>query len=237
MGEPIFPDGIAPCASSLKPACVILFSGLTDLERRIQETLDSFWTRCALVVRGPRDTPVLLQATSRPISKDLIDGQLRTGVQIVGIDDVLAHFHGYVSMRAIRPDLARATDAALAAFATAKHGIPFNMSPFYALRAARRRNQAGDGKMYYCTELVAAALQHVGVLAGPPSGRSASNYVPGDFAESSQDLCLTGNHGFLGQQVLKLPISSDPCWPGIDKIATPAVGDIPFERGDAARDP
>jgi hypothetical protein len=131
-------------------------------------------------------------------------------VQIVGIDDVLAHFDGHISMRTIRPELPQSTDAALTTFAMAKHGMPFNMSPFYALRAARRRNQAGDGKMYYCTELVVAALQHVGVLAEPPSGRSASNYVPGDFAESSQDLCLSGDHGFLGQQVLKLPISAAP---------------------------
>jgi uncharacterized protein len=138
MGESTFSPGITPSASSLKPGCVLLFSGLTDLERRIQETLDSFWSRCALVVRGPRGTPVLLQATSRPISKNLIDGQLRTGVPIVSIDDVLEHFHGHVSIRALRPELAQATDAALAAFATAKHGIPFNMSPFYALRAAAK---------------------------------------------------------------------------------------------------
>jgi hypothetical protein len=210
MGKSTLSPGITPSASSLKPGCVLLFSGLTELERRIQETLDSFWTRCALVVRGPRGTPVLLQATSRPISKDLIDGQLRTGVQIVGIDDVLEHFNGYISMRALRPELVRATDAALAAFATAKHGIPFNMSPFYALRAARRRNQAGDDKMYYCTELVAAALQHVAVLATPPLGRSASNYVPGDFAESSEDLCLTSDYVFVAQQVVKSPITSGP---------------------------
>jgi hypothetical protein len=210
MSESTPSPGITASASSLKPGCVLLFSGLTDLERRIQETLDSFWTRCALVVRGPRGTPVLLQATSRPISKDLIDGELRTGVQIVGIDDVLQHFHGYVSMRALRPDLVQATDAALAAFALAKHGLAFNLSPFYALRAARRRNQAGDGKMYYCTELVAAALQHVGVLAIPPLGRSASNYVPGDFAESSEDLCLTGDHAFVAQQVVRSPSTSGP---------------------------
>jgi hypothetical protein len=211
MGSATLRNGIAPSSFSLKPkpGCVLLFSGLTDLERRIQETLDSFWTRCALVVRAPSGTTVLLQATSRPISRDLIDGQLRTGVQIVGIDDVLANFDGYISMRPIRPDLSPATDSALAAFALAKHGMPFNLSAFYALRAARRRNRDGDGTKYYCTELVAAALQHVSVLARPPIGRSASNYVPGDFAESSQDVCFSGDYRFDGQQTLKAPIASD----------------------------
>lgn len=205
-GKPITVAGTSS-AFSLRPGCILLFSGLTELERRIQQTLDNFWTRCALVVSGPWGTPVLLQATSRPISHDLIEDQLRIGVQIVGIDDVLAHFDGYVAIRSIQPELSHAKDAELAAFALAKHGMPFNLSPYYALRAARRRNQDGDGTMYYCTELVAAALQHVRVLAGPPLGRSASNYVPGDFAESSQDLCFTGDYGFDGQQVLKSPIA------------------------------
>jgi hypothetical protein len=209
MSEDIVSPGSALSGSSLKPGCVVLFSGLTDLERRIEETLDSFWTRCALVIRGPRGAPVLLQATSRPISEDIITGEMRTGVQIVGIDGVLAHFHGTVSMRVIRPELDASSEAALGAFARAMHGVPFNISPFYALRAAKRRNKAGDGKTYYCTELVAAALQYIGVLAIPPAGRTASNYVPGDFAETSEDACFSDNYRFDAQQVPKTPIASD----------------------------
>jgi hypothetical protein len=210
MDNPTLSNTTTASTSSLTPGCVLLFSGLTELERRIQQTLENFWTRCALlVVRGPSGTPVLLQATSRPILKDLVEGRLLTGVQIVGLDDVLAHFDGYVSMRAIQPELSPEQDVALQAFALAKHGIPFNMSPYYALRASRRRNQNGDGTTYYCTELVAAALQHIGVLVGPPVGRSASNYVPGDFAESSQDLCFGGDYLFDGQKVLKEPITCE----------------------------
>jgi hypothetical protein len=194
------------CALMFDPGCILLFSGLTDLERRIQQTLDNFWTRCALVVRAPCGTPVLLQSTSRPISRDLIDGQQRTGVQIVGIDDVLANFEGYIALRSIQPQLSRLKDSTLTAFALAKHGMPFNASPYYALRAAGRRNKEGDGIKYYCTELVAAALQHVGVLARPPMGRSASNYVPGDFAESSQDVCLVDNYGLQDQRVVRSPV-------------------------------
>jgi hypothetical protein len=187
------------------PGCILLLSGLTDLERRIQQTLDNFWTRCALVVRAPCGAAVLLQATSRPISRDLIDGQQRTGVQLVGIDDVLANFEGYIALRSIRPPLSTAKDSALTAFALAKHGMPFNVSPYYALRAAGRRNKEGDGAKFYCTELVAAALQHVRVLARPPMGRSASNYVPGDFADSSEDVCLADNHRLLDQVVVRSP--------------------------------
>lgn len=199
-----------PGSVPLEPGCVVLFSGLTALERRIQETLQNTWTRCALIVPGPAGAPVILQATSRPIATDLIERRLRTGVQIVSAEEVLALFAGYVGFRAIRPALSGEQRKSLAAFALEKLGLPFNFSPYYALRASRRRNRAGDGTQYYCTELVAAALQRVGVLTPPPVGRAASNYVPGDFAGPSQDLCLTGSHELLPQQVLRSPITLGP---------------------------
>jgi hypothetical protein len=191
----------------IEPGCILLFSGMTELEKKIQHTLENVWTRCALVINAKWGAPVLLQSTSRPISNDLIVRKLRTGVQIVGIDDVLTHFDGYIGLRSIRPMLSQTNNARLTDFAMASHGIPFNLSPYYALRAARRRNREGNGETYYCTELVAAALQHIGVLAVAPVGRSPSNYVPGDFAESSQDLCLTGEYGFTRQQTFRSPIA------------------------------
>jgi hypothetical protein len=206
MDAPVLSE--APLSSfAIEPGCILLFSGLTELEERIQHTLDNMWTRCALVVSAKSGTLVVLQSTSRPISNDLVVGQFLTGVQIVGINEVLARFEGYIGLRSIGPKLSLHNDARLANFAMENHGLPFNLSPYYALRAARRRNKDGNGESYYCTELVAAALQHIGVLATPPAGRSASNYVPGDFAELSQDLCLTGDHGFARQQTFRAPIS------------------------------
>jgi hypothetical protein len=193
----------------IEPGCILLFSGLTELEERIQHTLNNIWTRCALVVRAKSGTLVVLQSTSRPISNDLIAGQLCTGVQIVDIGEVLSRFAGYIGFRSIEPKLSLYNNACLTDFAMTSHGIPFNLSPYYALRAARRRNRNGNGETYYCTELVAAALQHIGVLASPPAGRSASNYVPGDFAESTQDLCLSGGYGFTRQQTFRSPIARD----------------------------
>jgi hypothetical protein len=206
MDAPLL-SGASLSSIPIEPGCILLFSGLTELEGRIQHTLGNIWTRCALVVRAQWGTPVLLQSTSRPISDDLISRRLCIGVQIIGIDEVLTRFDGFIGLRSIRPKLSQINDARLAAFAMANHGIPFNLSPYYALRAARRRNKDGNGDTYYCTELVAAALQHVGVLAIPPVGRSASNYVPGDFAEASQDLCLTGEHCFVGQQTFRSPVA------------------------------
>jgi len=194
--------------SGLEPGCVVLFSGVTDLEYRIQVTLSNRWTRCAIIVPGLDGRPVLLQYTSRPIAPDLKTNELLTGVQMVAIGDVLSRFKGQVGFRPVSPPLSSAQNDALSEFALNKVGLPFNYSPYYALRAARRRNREGDGTKYYCTELVAAALQHVGVLAEPPSGRSASNHVPGDFAASSEDLSLIGQYTLLPGETVECPHSN-----------------------------
>jgi len=106
----------------IEAGCIVLFSGLTDLEGKIQHALDNIWTRCALVVRVPWGTPVLLQATSRPISNDLVVGQTLTGVQIIAIDEVLSRFEGFIGLRSLRPKLSQNNDARLTAFAMASQG-------------------------------------------------------------------------------------------------------------------
>jgi len=191
-----------------EPGCVVLFSGVTSLEYRIQETLRNCWTRCAIIVPGPDGNPVLLQSTSRPIAADLRTGQLLTGVQMVAVRDVLTRFDGQIGFRQVAPALSSAQNNALAEFALTNIGLPFNYSPYYALRAARRRNRDGDGTRYYCTELVAATLQHVGVLAEPPSGRSASNHVPGDFSAATEDLSLKDGYKLLPQETVHCPCST-----------------------------
>jgi hypothetical protein len=149
-------------------------------------------------------------STLLPVSEDLIAGDLRTGVQLVDTKVMLKRFDGIIACRPLDPPLTQSADAALTAFARQTHGLPFNRSPYYAMRAKRRRNQQCDGGCYYCTELVAAALQSAGVLESPPRGRSASNYLPGDFAEPTEQLCLAGVYGFLAQQDLSAPNQVPP---------------------------
>jgi len=88
-----------------EPGCVVLFSGVTSLEYRIQETLRNCWTRCAIIVPGRDGNPVFLQSTSRPIAADLRTGQLLTGVQMVAVRDVLTRFDGQIGFRQVAPAL------------------------------------------------------------------------------------------------------------------------------------
>jgi hypothetical protein len=196
----------ATATSALEIGGVLLFSGLTELEDRIRRTLHSSWTRSAVIVPGPDGTPAVLQGTSRPIASDVVDHTTRSGVQIVAVRDVFTSFAGSIAFRAIRPVISPQLRESLARFAMATRGVPFNTSPYYSLRAAHRRNREGNGRQYFCTELVAAALQEIGVLTRPLVGRSASNYVPGDFAQESEDVCLSEGYKLGSQVVVRCPI-------------------------------
>jgi hypothetical protein len=125
-------------------------------------------------------------------------------VRIVSIHEKLRTFSGSVALRAIIPSLANFQLTLLTAFAKQTWGLPFNFSPFYAARALHRRNKEGKGLSFCCTELVAQAYQRISVLRAPPDGRSASNYVPRDFADGSEDLDLLGIFKFGAQESLSI---------------------------------
>lgn len=190
----------------MKPGDLILLSGVSSLELRLQACMASIWNQTSLVVRWPTDGGVaLLEATKRPVCADLVSGHFMIGVQVVSLKEKLAAYQGIVTSRPIEPPLDDKAVLALSRFAESVWGAPFNDSPFYAVRAIRRRNSAGSQKSFFCTELVAAAYQEIGVLERPPRGRAASNYIPRDFADKSEFLCLTSRHAFGVQQTPKAP--------------------------------
>jgi hypothetical protein len=113
-------------------------------------------------------------------------------------------YQGIVAGRSLWPALTSSQEERLSDFAESSWGTPFNDSAYYAVRAARRRNTLVDTSGFFCSELVATAYQRLGVLASPPVGRTANNYIPPDFAEEREDLCVSGEYRFVGQQVLTL---------------------------------
>jgi hypothetical protein len=189
--------------AALAPGDVILLSGRGVLQSRLQRHMGSPWDQTGIVVDWPTQGGVaMLLATSRPVCDDLHGRKKFVGVQIVSIDALLRAYIGAVALRALRPVLTQAQRRLLSAFATQEWGLPFNMSPFYSARALHRRNAPGKGVSYYCTELIATAYQHVSVLQCTRATRSASNYVPRDFAEETESLALSEPYRFDAQKTL-----------------------------------
>ena len=182
----------------MQPGDVLLLSGRGDLEERLQALMKSPWNQTAIAVprKGLPNETALLLCTSRPVAPDLESGQRATGVQMVTLAEQLRSHRGIVAVRRIAPSLDGIQMNLLVEFAARTHGRPFNTSPYYSARALRRRNQPGTGTDFFCTELVAAAYMHAGVLQLPPEGRSASNYAPRDFAPETESLCLNTRFSF-----------------------------------------
>jgi len=77
----------------------------------------------------------------------------------------LERYRGSIAHRPLIPALSVVQIDALSSFADMNLGRPFNFSPYYSVRALHRRNRAGTGVRFFCTELVAAAYQRVHVAA------------------------------------------------------------------------
>jgi hypothetical protein len=196
-----------PKDTHLAAGDVLFFSGSTSFRTRLQRHMESRWDQTAIVIPWHSLREVaLLEATSRPTCADIRSHQFLAGVRIVSIREKLRTFSGSVARRRIIPSLTNSQVTSLSAFAEQTCGLPFNTSPFYAARALHRRNKEGSGLSFCCTELVAQAFQRISVLRSPPEGRPASNYVPRDFADGTEDLDLLGIFRFDAQE----PLSVDP---------------------------
>ena len=198
--------GALTFTDDMRPGDVLLLSGRGVLEERLQRHLCSPWNQTAIVISW-NERIVVLESTSRPVCPDLTTGCLRTGVQVVAAEDKLERYNGKIALRQLTPSLSHRQVQLLTEFATRMWGRPFNTSPYYSARALHRRNHPGTHRRFFCTELVASAYQHIGVLDLPPNGRCESNYAPPDFAADTQSLSLKPDHSF-GPQTFLTPESS-----------------------------
>jgi hypothetical protein len=121
----------------------------------------------------------------------------------VDLVERLASFPGLVACRRLEPRLPEEMATKLLEFAERSHGQPFNDNKWIAFRASRRRNAPRAYAGFFCSELVAEAYQHVGLIPAPPQGRTSNNYVPTDFSKMYSDRMLPLQMGFrLGDELL-----------------------------------
>jgi hypothetical protein len=114
-------------------------------------------------------------------------------------------YGGAVAHRRLLPQLTSDQRGSLRTFADEVWGLPFNDSPYVALRAVHRRNGARPTQTsYFCSELVATAYQRFGVLRPSPEGRLASNYVPSDFSEEAAMTSFSTPYHLSATELLKI---------------------------------
>ena len=187
------------------PGDVLLYSGTHRLHVRQEEITGCRWAQVALIV-AIRSHPNLLvfEATTLSPCADVLTGQLHRGVQLSTLSERMARFTGQMAVRRWMPPLQEDALVGLREFVEEVHGRPFDENPRTACRAIRRRNRTSATDRFFCSHLVAEALQRMRLLAAPPGGRPSSNYIPADFSTEypGASLPLVSEHVLTRERVI-----------------------------------
>lgn len=185
-----------------------LFAGTHPHHARQRLVTGSRWSHVGIVVQNDASSgeTCLLESTMIPTCPDIRTGELEHGVQLSPLFKRLDSFQGDVAIRKMNPELSQQKIQLLAGFIEQTHGLPFNLNKWVGVRSRHRRNRMSTGTSFFCSELVAAALQYIGVISLPPLGRFASNFIPSDFASDNAlaDLPLVDPYKFEKEVVLKI---------------------------------
>lgn len=188
--------------SKLQTGDLVLFSGKGGLSTGIKWFTESQWSHLGMVVRPP-DFDVVLMWEASPITdiRDIETGKAHKGVRLVALSERLQSYEGEISIRRLIVKRAPAMLKELSRLRWELKGRPFETDLIELLKSAWEgpfgQNET-DLSSLFCSELVAEAYQHMGLL----SRRKPSNeYTPRDFSEEGN---LKLKKGRLGkEQVIK----------------------------------
>jgi hypothetical protein len=194
----------AELRSTLDSGDLVLFGGDSPVCRRLKRLMRSRWSHVGLVARAAGiDRPLLWEATADTDLKDVVTGQVKAGVQMVDLEEWITHYAGETAIRKLRVERTAEMRAALASFLQEVHGRPYERNGLELLRATYEgplgKNRREDLSSLFCSELVAAAYQRMGLLpAEPPS----NEYTPRDFSRNRQPALALLRGATLGEEIL-----------------------------------
>ncbi len=202
---PTGPAGYTPAYAALRPLLasgdIVLYGGATPQCLRLKQWLASCWSHVGMILRpSPEDDPLLWEATGTTGMADLLSGSQEGGVHLVRLEEWIALYGGDIAVRRLSADRGPEREQAFRAFFEKVHGRPYERTHTKGIRAGFHgllRNRREDLRSIFCSQLVAAAYQRVGLLPRhPPS----STYTPRDFA-AERGLKLLGDAA-LGEEVM-----------------------------------
>jgi hypothetical protein len=205
---PAQPDPAAVVAyAELRPRLatgdLVLFGGKSTLCRRIQRLTGSSWSHAALLFCDPgADDVRIWEATSSGDLKDLDTGRTGPGVRLTPFGAWVALYGEQIAVRRLAVERSSERMAALAGFRREMAGRPYEKHRLQLLRSLGAgplgRNAEPDLSSLFCSELVAAAYQRMGLLRDrPPS----NNYTPKDFSSDRRPRLRLLDGATLGPEI------------------------------------
>jgi hypothetical protein len=144
----------------------------------------------------------LFESTKRPVCNDIIQEKQVSGVQLVWLTEKLPKFYGEIAFRLLRPSLDQEREKKLYEFIDFAMGKPYNDSKYVMVRGKQRRNLQSDHSSFFCSQLVAEALQKCGILEDADRGLASTNYSPADFS-SEGSISLLENFSYSNELIFE----------------------------------
>lgn len=174
--------------TTLKTGDLVFFSGNSAFSRLIQLATNSHWSHVGMIIRY-KDEISYIES-----DKEYVESlQLKPGVRTYPFLEVIRHFQGDIALRSLlnTENEQLGIDTTIKEFTKNLDGLPYEKSILELFRAAYHGpfgNNVDDLSSIFCSELIAAAYQHAGLLPRAPLGLAANEYTPADF--TAQDLKL-----------------------------------------------
>ena len=191
--------------TSLNTGDIVLFSGSGVISKTIQYFSRSFWSHIGMVIRDSEwDMLLLWESTTLSKVKDVESRGQRQGVAIRPMSDRLRDYPvGKVAFRKLQNiTITGEMKQALIAFRNEIKGRNYEESKVELMRSAYDgflgKNEE-DLSSVFCSELVAEALQRIGVLKehDERGGYPSNEYTPADFGKTELMGLKRGNFGGL----------------------------------------
>lgn len=173
----------ATLRDNLATGDIVLFEGRGLISRAIQWLTGSRYSHVGMVVHVPEyDFVCLWESTTLSNVANLVTGQKTRGVQLAPLSQRIANYQGNIAVRLLQT-YQPVNPHHLMALRHSLRGREYERKPLQLLRSVWRRNRKADLSSVFCSELVAAAYQHLYLLRNEHNGGLASNqYTPADFA-------------------------------------------------------
>ena len=168
---------------NLKTGDIVLFSGMGRISDLIKFFSGSKWSHIGLVVKSDDIDMVLLwESTSLNSVNDIESGTAKNGVQLVALSERIAKYDGEISVRHFQSEITQDMRNALKQFRKESKNKPYEKSrlelAFSLIDVGWFTNNEEDFSSMFCSELVAEALEKMGIMNGD---LPANEFIPKDF--------------------------------------------------------
>jgi len=190
---------------ALKTGDIVLFSGKGGVSASVKWVTLSRWSHVGMVVVLPEyDFVCLWESTASAVLADVESVEVHMGVQLVPLSQRVKQHDGEIALRSLNGvSLGAVEMQRLMALRKQLARCPYEKSRLELMAAAWDGpfgNNKEDLSSLFCSELVAEAYQHLGLLHAGRKGKPSNEYVPADFSEARENMPWL--RGALGPEIM-----------------------------------